>query len=657
MLIDSETVITTLETLDILKNKVDRFHQQIDRLFIIPRLETQPGHIPTISVDSDILKVVDKDNDLSARQLFLDLLLIIEFLDTHLPPAVMSNLSRILIPNLTSRLISTRLSSSVPSTLDDLPAFEGLLGETRRFEEVVHKGGWTREQELSDWVERAPKVWLAKRRETSVDTARKILAKGIGETEIVERSETQTIQAEDGRGAMVSGVAEVTGANDWNAAWGDEEEKHPIPEEPEQPKVEAKPEPIKPAQPAGFIDDDDDDGANGWGLDEDLGLDDDQDEPPKEPEPPKELEPPKESETKPASEDPTPKFSTPQEANGDDDDMDWGAWGEDDDEFSAKASSSTSRHPRKQTISQPASTQTNQSTKSKDITLTETYTITSIPRTLLSLISLLLSEANQLQTNPQYASSPIASAAPGILAIPSLILATFRALAPLYYSVELKSNMYIYNDCTFFSSYLPEEVNEKDVAQIHTFGKRQYSKEMEAQREIFCDYLDGAQGFAGCTDTLQRQECDSAIASTIYRLREIHAAWKTVLSKSALYQSVGSLLNTVVTKLINDIEDLGDISAAESERLAKYCADIVALEDELFSSGGKVTEVYCTNWVKFRYVGRILESSMVQIMGMVRDGVMLRVLEKEEVVDLVRALFAESEIRRSCIEDIRREGI
>ncbi|KAF8545380.1 Centromere/kinetochore Zw10-domain-containing protein [Trichophaea hybrida] len=637
MMIESKTVISTLDMLDLLKDKVDHFHQQIDRLFIIPRLETQPGHIPTIEVDGDVLKVVDYDNNLSAGRLFSDLQLIIEFLDSHLPTAVMSNLSRILIPSLTSRLISTRLSSSVPSTLDDLPAFEGLLEETKRFEDVVHKREWARERELSDWVERAPKVWLAKRRETSVDNARKILAGGIGETEIVERSETQTVQVEDGRGAIVSGVAD-----DWNAAWGDEEEKHSIPEELEQPKAQLKLEPIKPAQPAGFIDDDDDDGANGWGLDEDLGLDDDSDEPPKEPEP--------EPEPEPAPEEPIP-----QEANGDDDDMDWGAWGEDDDEISSKAPSSTARHPRKPSISKPASDQTNQSTKSKDITLTETYTITSIPRTLLSFISLLLSEANQLQTNPQYASSPIASAAPGILAIPSLILATFRALAPLYYSEELKSNMYLYNDCAFFSSHLPEEVNEKDVVQIHTFGKRQYSKEMEAQRTIFCDYLDGAQGFAGCTDTLQRQECDVAIASTISRLCEINTAWKPVLSKSALYQSVGSLLNTVVTKLINDIEDLGDISEPESVQLAKYCANIAGMEEELFGRGA--TEVYCGSWVRFRYIWRILESSMVQIMGMVRDGVMLRVMDKEEVVEMVRALFAESEIRRRVIEDIRREGL
>lgn len=653
--VESETVVTALDSLNLLRDKVDHLHQQIDRLFIAPRLETQQGRIPTISAEGEMLRVVDYDNNLSAEQLFFDLRAIVEFLNAHLPSGLMSNLSGILIPNLTNRLISTRLSSSVPSTLDDLPAFEELLRETKRFEDVVHKREWTRERELSDWVERAPKVWLAKRRETSVDTARKILARGIGgAVETVERSETQTVPAEYGR-EMASGVAQVAGAGEWNAAWNDDEGQerktnNGATREPEQPGEKPHQEFTKNESPpatAGFLDDDDDEAANGWGLDEDLGLDD-QDEQRREPEP----------EPAPAPTVPAPAPAPapePQEEAGDDDDMDWGAWG-DEDEMSTGAPSSTAQHARRPSVSNAASVPTNRSTKSKNITLTETYTITSIPRALLDVISQLLSEAAQLQTNPQYASSPVASAAAGIFLIPTLVLAVFRALAPLYYSEDLKASMYIYNDSTFLSSHLPKEIGGKDGAQVMAFGKRQYSKAVEEQRTLLCDYLDGAQGFAACTDAQQRQECDSAIASTTYRLREVHTAWKSVLSKSVLCQSVGSLLNTVVTKLVNDIEHLGDISEPESVRLAKYCSDIVALEGELFGTIGPV-EVYCANWVRFRYVGRILESSMVQIMAMVRDGVMLRLLMKEEVVDLVKALFAESEMRRSCIGDIWTEEV
>jgi centromere/kinetochore protein ZW10 len=652
-------VITTLDSLGLLKNKIDHFHQQIDRLLIVPRLETQEGRIPSVITEGNTLKISGQDNDLRAARLFSDLQVIIEFLDSHLPTTVMTSLSRILVPNLTSRLISTRLSSSVPPSLDDLPAFEELLEETKRFEESLHKTDWMRERELSDWVERAPKVWLAKRREWSLDTTRTILTRGIVDVETVERSETETIQAKNGQEVMVVGVAEVSGADDWNAAWNDEGEGGTATDEQPQLNIEpAKPaQPAQTIQPAGFIVDDDDDGADGWGLDEDLGLDDN-DEPTKEPEPVLTSK----------LEEAIPEYSAPQDLN--DEEIDWGAWGdgmedEGDEETPLTPASNTPKHARKSSVSGAAPPPSNQTdgknTTTKDVTLTETYTITSTPRMLLGLISSLLAEANQLQTNPQYMSSPIAPAAGGIRSIPTLILSVFRALAPLYYAIDLKSNMYLYNDCIFLSSNLPEEVNEKDASQIMVFAKRQYSREMEAQRTIFCDYLDRAQGFTSCTEPLQRQECDHAINATTQHLRSLHAAWQGVLSKSALYQSVGSLLNTVVTKFVNDIEDLSDISEPESVALAKYCADIADLEEELFpgrSPGAMpVTPIYCAGWMKFRYLEQILGSSMKEIMMLIHEGC-LREFEKEEVVELVKALFADSEMRHNCIEDIRRvEGM
>jgi len=635
--------------LGLLKDKIDHFHQQIDRILIVPRLETQRGRIPNVSVDGDTIRIAGQDNDLSAGRLFSDLRLIIDFLDVQLPSAVMSNLSGTLIPSLISRLISTRLSSSVPPSLENLPAFEELLKETKRFEDGLHDAKLTRERELSDWVERAPKVWLAKRRESCLDAARKVMASGVGEIEKVERAVTQAIDAQHGQGAMVAGVADVSGADNWNAVWNDEEEDNTA--SGEQPKQEAPKQPEKLADHTGFIEEDDDDGADGWGLDEDLGLDD-HDEPLKVPEPTME------------SDEQTPEFPAPQEQ--DDDDIGWSAWADaaeaDDgrDYGFTSASSGTPKHARKPSIEAPTSSQINRTSAPKDITLTETYTITSTPRALISLITGLLSEATQLETNPRYRSSSIASAASGILTVPSLVLAIFRALAPLYYAVDLKSNMYLYNDCTFLSAALPPEVSEKDVSQIVTFGKRQYSREMEAQRTILYDYLDGSQGFISCDEPLQRQECGRAMAAATSRLREIHTAWKTVLSKSALYQSIGSLLNAVITKLINDIEDLSDISEPESVALAGYCADLGSLGEELFPGrdpeSTPVTAIYCGNWVKFRYLEQILQSSLADIMMLAGEGC-LKDFEEEEIVDLIRALFADSEVRSRCIEDIRRQGV
>ncbi|KAI5793186.1 Centromere/kinetochore Zw10-domain-containing protein [Geopyxis carbonaria] len=649
-------VVSTLEALDLLKSKVDHFHQQIDKLLIVPCMETKESSIPVLEVHGDTLKVSGRDGDLSAAKLFADLRMIIDFLGTNLPTPVMSCLQRILVPNLTNRLISVRLSSSVPPTLDDLPAFEELLRETKKFEEELHKTDWTHERELSDWVERAPKVWLAKRRESSLDNTRKTLAQGFGQTKSVERSETQHVNAEDGKGAMASGVAEVTGGEDidWGAEWGDGDEDEDMqdadPPRKEEPKHEPKSEPK--SETTQFIDDDDDDdGADGWGLDDDLGLDDE--------EPPKDENLQEKSQTELL---PTPAAAPVEE---EDDDMDWNAWGEEEEEegsstkqHSSKPPSKGSSHPSKKHV-RASSIHSKGTQASGNVTLTETYTITSIPSSILSIISQVLSEADQLSNNPKYTNSPISSAASGIRSLPTLILSVYRALAAFYYTGDLKSNMYLYNDALYMSEKLLSVApltTEKDLMQIESFGKRAFSKEMEQQHTILLDYLDGAQGFAGCTDYPQSTECDEAITSCCARIREIYTSWSSVLSKSALFQSVGTLLGYVIAKFMNDILDLSDISEPESVKLAALCEKVATLETLFEARTGEhnVVTVYCPKWPKFRYLSEILQNSMMDIFASWESGKLQEWFETEEVVELLVALFADSDMRRKYIDDIRR---
>src|SRR3954452_13513922 len=91
--------------------------------------------------------------------------------------------------------------------------------------------------------------------------------------------------------------------------------------------------------------------------------------------------------------------------------------------------------------------------------------------------------------------------------------------------------------------------------------------------------MDGAQGFENCTEFPQNTNCEAAISGVIDKIRNVEALWKDTLSRSALLQSIGSLLNTVITKYINDIEDLGDISADASRKLAEYITQVSELED------------------------------------------------------------------------------
>lgn len=245
--------------------------------------------------------------------------------------------------------------------------------------------------------------------------------------------------------------------------------------------------------------------------------------------------------------------------------------------------------------------------------------------------------------------------------------------------------MFLYNDSLYISEQLrkysqdhpPCPTNRKnsvpnfhlepDILALTLFGKRAYGKEMESQRQILNDLLDGAQGFANCTEHPFAQECDLAISSTVDRLRNLYAQWKPVLSHSALLQSLGSLLSTIINKIIVDVEDMPDISEPESQRLAAFCNRIATLEDlflpETYTSKPAaaakespipLTAVYAPNWLKFQYLANILESSLVDIKYLWTEGELSLEFGAEELVDLIEALFADSEHRRRAIGEIRK---
>ena len=240
--------------------------------------------------------------------------------------------------------------------------------------------------------------------------------------------------------------------------------------------------------------------------------------------------------------------------------------------------------------------------------------------------------------------------------------------------------MFLYNDSLYMAEQLRDFAEhqksrptggtldiEQDVSALEIFGKRAYGKEMELQRTILGDLLDGAQGFANCTEHPFAQECDLAISSTVDRLRGVYQQWKGVLSHSALLQSIGSLVSTVINKIIVDVEDMSDISEPESQRLTAYCNQIATLED-LFQPEKPVdsapdaeqplplTAVYTPNWLKFQYLSNILESSLVDIKYLWTEGELALEFSAEELTDLIEALFADSEHRRKAIGEIRRSA-
>lgn len=267
----------------------------------------------------------------------------------------------------------------------------------------------------------------------------------------------------------------------------------------------------------------------------------------------------------------------------------------------------------------------------------------------------------------------ISAARIGLYSIPVLILALYRAIALMYYSRDPSGNMLLFNDITRLVhclQSLQEKLDSGTIAKLRLegeikalagFGRRVYEREMESQRLIVKDMLDTAQGFTNCASPTFALECERAINMTVDRVRTLHDQWKDVLAPSVLLQSLGSLCSTILGKLIVDIEDMSDISEDESEKLKQYCDEIskvkeIFLAEAQANGSGDMTAVYVTNWFKFQYLAEILESSLADIKYLWTEGELRLEFEADEIVDLIEALFAESDYRRKAVNEIKRSA-
>ncbi|KAI9809834.1 MAG: hypothetical protein M1825_000267 [Sarcosagium campestre] len=632
--LDLDVLTTALNSLQALESRIDRLFRDLDDVIVAPRLKVPTGQNGlAISAQNDGTLILSESSDSTSLEKTLEeLKVLFSFLAARLPPAITVTLSESLVQSVAAKLINDWLEPSVPSSLDGIDEFESQIVAVMKFVGDVNALGWKRAGKLTEWTESAPPVWRTKRREHGLESARLVLTGGFGDTRVVERVETQSVAKDD---SMFASPRE----DDWNAGWSDKEEDE------DEDEVSAKAVQPEPA------DQDEDEDVSAWGFDgNEKGNND------------------------------AEKVVLPENPDADDVDADAWGWGDDDGDEGTK-SEPAARSPKKPVRQNGLS---KDSKSKREMTLREAYTITQIPGSILDIISGVLRDAETL-SDPDLKSA-IKPAAGGLFALPTHILAMFRALASSSYSTRDGGSMYLYNDSMWLADQLKiiqSEYAQKqplgaaaklklgaDIETLEGFGKRAFAKEMDSQRTVLGDILEGALGFSNCTVAPFAAECDVAVDSAIDRIREISSLWKGVLSRSALLQAIGSLVSTMTTKVVVDIEDMNDISEPESQRLAGFCNKISSLDDIFLpeptpgsatnsaaAESVPLTAVYVPSWFKFRYLTNILESSLADIKYMWTEGELKLEFAAEEIVDLIEALFADSDYRRKAIGEIRRQSM
>ena len=602
-------------SLGLLREEMRRLSKEIEIAIIGPVLahETMSTCSNYVETASDTLVVLATDAQAAHDNVIQNIVRIMTFIKAKIPSPADELLGEMVTPFVIAHLVSQRLPAALPTSPVDGDQVQKLMSQVRDLANVLDPS-WAGSEELQRWVDNIPKSWLAKRRDYAIDVVRHLVSERLNERKTIEHVETQVVSADD-----VIIQKEAVQADEWDEHWGDNaEEEHAHKQAESQPEVHGE-------------------GEEDWGA-----WDAD------------------ESESTTTHINGASRVKSP---TGENEGEGWDDW----DEQKPKSSSPSPAKPSKDSDVNGGGTSYEQSTR--EITLRETYTTTALPDELYSTITTLIADAENLRQPPS-SFSPIASAAPALYTIPTIALSAFRSLAPPAYELIQGGNMLLFNDSTRLSSRLTSlqrnliEASDPsvsrlklgaDIPELEAFGRRNYGKAMEEQRIILRDLTDNAQGFTDCTAQPHKSACDDAIAMTVAHVRSTAELWSSILSRNVWLQAIGSLLSTVIGKMVNEIEELSDIGADESTQLKTYVMQVSELKDLFVQDGREAVGLYVKDWFKFQYLAEVLDSNMQEIMFYWKEGGLKSEFDVEEITDLMEALFADGDRRRRAIAEIRKD--
>lgn len=298
-------------------------------------------------------------------------------------------------------------------------------------------------------------------------------------------------------------------------------------------------------------------------------------------------------------------------------------------------------------------------------------------------------EAVAQQAQQQFAQLAHTSDARLVQVIQEAVLACFqlyRALMPTVHAASLQHvpllSMLFASDC----DYLAEEMRSmaqrqscSDIASsgassLHTAllheaqamldtGAQWRDAQIAVQTYALQECLDQADGFSRTDDDARFAMCERAVAQVDHILQHLANVWIPVLAQDTLVSLLGELVHGVFARVQDSVEDLDDIGEAESMRLAALCRTLLEAQTALFAraarcdaeAAGALAATVVPSWFKFSYLPELLTGSLADIEFLVfESGGALLDYGREEIMALIRALFADTHNRRQLLDRIQR---
>ncbi|CDH56606.1 predicted protein [Lichtheimia corymbifera JMRC:FSU:9682] len=288
------------------------------------------------------------------------------------------------------------------------------------------------------------------------------------------------------------------------------------------------------------------------------------------------------------------------------------------------------------------------------------YQITQTPKLLSLLLADVMTEAGQLGPSHPVSARKLHAAVSDLLDL-------FRAIMPCYHRNHYLSHpaaaLVFRNDCFWLANdlrvhFAKEKIFQEAATRLESLGKSWYEVVLAQRIQVLHAILDKTQGFAMIAENRQRQqECEEAIERAVYQVIQIAPAVRGVVDESLYMKLLSSIVDSVLSRLIGDVEHIHDIGAEDSHLIAVSFNSVLKLVDVFDGYEGQpatepLVATLVPSWRKFWLVKDLLEMGLRDIMAKFRGGELF-MFEKSELVGLICALFADTDLRSSMIREIQ----
>ncbi|CAG8494488.1 1531_t:CDS:10 [Paraglomus occultum] len=300
-----------------------------------------------------------------------------------------------------------------------------------------------------------------------------------------------------------------------------------------------------------------------------------------------------------------------------------------------------------------------QSTSVSDDSEPERYEITTKSKAIIGLVIKTLEEAKQLKAESAFQ----------LYQSTLDLFDLYRVLMPVYHYEKFTSipalAMLFYNDCMWLSRELiklqkqfaglfdeigKEVVYNETVENLRELGTSWFNLQIDKQKQALSELFDELNGLQQSATEAKFEACKKAMMEIIYTVQLVSKVWQTVLPSPSHYKAISALIDHILLRMIEEVEDLADIALEESSHLNIICTMLYELE-RMFPKTEPIGK-HSRAWHKFQQITEILNLSLAEIMDRYRGGI-LREFETEELVKLICALFSETAIRGRSVREIR----